>query len=91
MSPADPASVFKRISLILIAVAAVSGTLISARAFFGPFHFLAQINRPLNLESIFGLSATVALLCRMKRDDIPGNTPAKIALTDVAYFNASPT
>src|SRR5271168_1008391 len=83
MSSADGAIVFKRVSFILIAVAAASGALVSARAFFGPFRLLSQINRPLNLESIFGLSATLAFLCRMKRDDIPGDTPAKIAGTDI--------
>ena len=89
MSPADGASVLKRVSYILIAVAAVSGTLVSARAFFGPFHLLTQVNRPLNLESIFGLSATLApLLCRMKRDDTPGNAPSKIAWTDIASVAA---
>jgi len=50
----------------LIAVAAVSGALASIRACLGPFHFLVPINSPLNLQSIFGLSATLAFLCRMK-------------------------
>ena len=72
----------KRVSLILIVVAAVSGTLASARACLGPFHFLAQINRPLNLQSIFGLSATLAFLCRMKRGDASGNTLVSVAWTD---------
>ena len=72
----------KRISLILIVVAAVSGALAAARACLGPFHFLAQINNPLNLQSVFGLSATLAFLCRMKSDDPEGNTLAKAAWAD---------
>jgi hypothetical protein len=56
----------KRVSWILIAVAAVSGALAAVRACLGPFHFLVPINGPLNLQSIFGLSATLAFLCRMK-------------------------
>jgi hypothetical protein len=83
MSSADGAVLRKRVSLILIAVAAVSGALASARACFGPFHFLTQINVPRNLQSVFGLSATLAFLCRMKRDDAPGNAPIKIAWTDI--------
>ena len=50
----------KRVSLVLIAVAAVSGALAAVRACVGPFHFLVPINSPLNLQSIFGLSATLA-------------------------------
>ena len=84
MSPADGAVLRKRVSWILIAVAAVSGALASARACFGPFHFLVQINVPRNLQSIFGLSATLAFLCRMKRDDAPGNAAMKVAGTDIA-------
>jgi hypothetical protein len=68
--------------LILIVVAAVSGTLASARACFGPFHFLAHVNNPLNLQSIFGLSATLAFLCRMKRDDASVKILAKAAWID---------
>ena len=75
-------SVCKRVSWVLIVVAAVSGALASARACLGPFHFLAQINNPLNLQSIFGLSATLAFLCRMKRDDAWSNAPVKAAWTD---------
>jgi len=74
--------VCKRLSLILIFVAAVSGTLASARACLGPFHFLAQINSPLNLQSIFGLSATLAFLCGMKRGHASGNTLMRVAWTD---------
>ncbi len=75
--------VSKRVSFILIAVAAVSGALLSARALFGPFHFLTQINSPLNLQSIFGLLATLALLCRMKRGDASVGTPIRAAWADI--------
>jgi len=77
-------SVWKRVSLILIVVAAVSGTLVSARACFGPFFFLEQINWPLNLQSIFGLSATLAFLCRMKEGDASGNTLIRAGWSDTA-------
>src|ERR1700722_16264766 len=82
MSPAGRSSVCKRVSLILIVVAAVSGTLASARACFGTFFFLEQINWPLNLQSVFGLSATLAFLCRMKKGDASDNTLIRVAWTD---------
>jgi hypothetical protein len=37
--------------------------LLCARAFIGPFTLFVSVNRPLNLQSIFGLSVTLALLC----------------------------
>ena len=75
---------WKRVSLFLIAVAGTSGVLASARAYFGPFHFFSQINSPLNLQSIFGLSATLAFLCRIKTNSVPGNTSTRSAWTDIA-------
>jgi len=67
---------------ILIVVATVSGALVSARAFLGPFHFLTQINNPLNLQSVFGLSATLAFLCRMRGGDASGDTRTTLAWAD---------
>jgi hypothetical protein len=50
----------------------------------GPFHFLSQINSPLNLQSIFGLSVTLAFLCRTKTSSVPNNTLIRSAWTDIA-------
>jgi protein O-mannosyl-transferase len=69
-----PPSTFRALGLFLAAIAAVSGLLVCARAFLGPFRFVATVNSPLNLQSIFGLSATLALICRLTAPS-PGGKP----------------
>jgi hypothetical protein len=50
----------------LIFVAFIPGMLVVARASAGPFDFVTPVRSPLNLESIFGLSVTLAFLFRLK-------------------------
>ncbi len=43
-------------------MAALCGILLCARALLGPFYFVVPVHRTLNLQSVFGLASTLALL-----------------------------
>lgn len=58
---------------------AVSGALLFARAGWGPFRFVTAVRSPLNLESLFGVSATLVLLGRLRKAE-PEDEPEEPGL-----------
>jgi hypothetical protein len=66
--------------ICLIFVAFISGTLVVARAWAGPFDFVTPVRSPLNLQGIFGLSVTLAFLFRLKEPE-----PSSVELAQKGY------
>jgi hypothetical protein len=55
----------------------VSGLVVLARAFFGPFEFLVSVRSPLNAQSIFGLSLILSWVLGQSRDRAPATERAE--------------
>jgi hypothetical protein len=72
----------------LLAVIAVSGALLAARAWFGPLAFPLRVHSPMNLEGVFALSCVLllALSSRTNQSEARITIPERYLLPLLAVF-----